>query len=76
MKQYRIQGKIITDAVTAGNSNDIPARSIRKTLIKVATGQYREVPPIIVPAECCIMGDELRSVNVQLRKPNKQHINC
>ena len=36
-------GKIITDAVTAGNSNDIPARSIRKTLIKVATGQYREV---------------------------------
>ena len=61
-------GKIITDAVTAGNSNDIPARSIRKTLIKVATGQYREVLPIIVPAECCIMGDELRAVNVQPRK--------
>ena len=28
-------GKIITDAVTAGNSNDIPARSIRKTLINI-----------------------------------------
>jgi hypothetical protein len=61
-------GKIITDAITAGNANNIPARSIRKTLIKVTTGQYREVLPIIVPAECCIMGDELRSVNVQPRK--------
>ena len=61
-------GKIITDAVTAGNSNNIPARAIRKTLIKVTTGQYREVLPIIVPAECCIMGDELRAVNVQPRK--------
>jgi len=61
-------GKIITDAITAGNANNIPARSIRKTLIKVTTGQYREVLPIIVPAECCIMGDELRAVNVQPRK--------
>ena len=61
-------GKIITDAITAGNANNIPARSIRKTLIKVTTGQYREVLPIIIPAECCIMGDELRSVNVQPRK--------
>ena len=61
-------GKIITDAITAGNDENIPARSIRKTLIKVSTGQYREVLPIIVPAECCVMGDELRSVNVQPRK--------
>ena len=61
-------GKIITDAVTAGNSTNIPARAIRKTLIKVTTGQYREVLPIIVPAECCVMGDELRAVNVQPRK--------
>ena len=61
-------GQIITDAVTAGNSTNVPARAIRKTLIKVTTGQYREVLPIIVPAECCIMGDELRSVNVQPRK--------
>ena len=61
-------GKIITDAITAGVATNIPARSIRKTLIKVTTGQYREVLPIIIPAECCIMGDELRSVNVQPRK--------
>lgn len=61
-------GKIVTDAVTAGNDTAVPARSIRKTLIKVSTGQYREVLPIIVPAECCILGDELRSTNVQPRK--------
>jgi hypothetical protein len=61
-------GKIITDAITAGNATNVPARSIRKTLIKVTTGQYREVLPIMIPAECCIMGDELRSVNVQPRK--------
>ena len=61
-------GTIITDAVTAGVPDNIPPRSIRKTLIKVTTGQYREVLPIIVPAECCIMGDELRAVNVQPRK--------
>ena len=35
------------------------------TLIRVATGQYKEILPIIVPAECCIMGDELRATNVQ-----------
>jgi len=61
-------GKIVTDAVTAGTDEAVPARSIRKTLIKVSTGQYREVLPIIVPAECCILGDELRSTNVQPRK--------
>ena len=59
--------EIITDTITAGNSNNTPGRAIRKTLIKVTTGQYREVLPIIVPAECCIMGDELRSVNTQPR---------
>ena len=61
-------GKVITDAVAAGDDSAVPARSIRKTLVKVSTGQYREVLPIIVPAECCVMGDELRSTNVQPRK--------
>ena len=58
---------IITDAITAGVADDIPARLIRTTLIRVSTGYYKEVLPIIVPAECCIMGDELRSTNVQPR---------
>ena len=58
---------IITDAITAGNTNNIPDRLIRTTLIRVSTGYYKEVLPIIVPAECCIMGDELRATNVQPR---------
>ena len=65
-----IQGlvKIITDAITAGVATNIPARIIRNTLIKVATGKYQEVLPIIVPAECCIIGDELRSTAVSPRR--------
>ena len=59
---------IITDAITAGNADNVPARIIRNTLIKVSTGRYYEMLPIIVPAECCILGDELRSTNVQPRK--------
>ena len=59
---------IVTDAITAGNANSIPARLIRNTLIKVSTGKYYEVLPIIVPAECCVIGDELRATNVQPRK--------
>ena len=60
-------GKIITDAITAGVATNIPERLIRNTLIKVSTGKYYEVLPIIVPAECCVIGDELRSTNVQPR---------
>ena len=59
---------IITAAITAGNDNNIPARLIRTTLIRVATGTYYETLPMIVPAECCVMGDELRATNVQPRK--------
>jgi hypothetical protein len=59
---------IVTDAITAGNADSLPARLIRNTLIKVSTGRYYEMLPIIVPAECCVIGDELRSTNVQPRK--------
>ena len=59
---------IVTDAITAGTDDNIPQRLIRNTLIKVSTGKYYEVLPIIVPAECCIIGDELRATNVQPRK--------
>jgi len=59
---------IITDAITEGTDENIPARLIRTVLIKVSTGKYYENLPIIVPAECCIIGDELRSTNVQPRK--------
>lgn len=59
---------IITTAITAGDETGIPTRIETNTLIKVATGKYYEVLPIIVPAQCCVMGDELRSVTVYPRK--------
>ena len=59
---------IITAAITAGVATNIPGRLIRNTLIKVATGSYQEVLPIIVPAECCVIGDELRSTKVAARR--------
>jgi len=65
---------VITDAVTAGVATNIPPRIIRNTLIKVSTGKYYEVLPIIVPAECCIIGDELRSTNVQPRKASNSSL--
>jgi hypothetical protein len=36
---------------------------VPNTLIRVATGRYRETLPIIVPAYTCVQGDELRSTN-------------
>ena len=67
-----IQGlaDIVTDAITAGNADNIPPKSRRSTLLRVATGKYKEVLPIIVPAECCVMGDELRSTNVGPKTAN------
>ena len=65
---------IVTDAITAGNANNVPARLIRNTLLKVSTGKYYEVLPIIVPAECCVIGDELRSTNVQPRTVNNANL--
>jgi hypothetical protein len=58
---------IITDALAnpnqVGSLPTIPARTVPQTLIKVATGRYRETLPIIVPAYTCVQGDELRSTN-------------
>ena len=55
--------EIITTALTTLDSDDIPDRSVPNNLIQVKAGRYREVLPIIVPAETCILGDEVRSVN-------------
>ena len=54
---------IITTALTTLDSADIPERSVPNNLVNVKAGRYREVLPIIVPAETCILGDEVRSVN-------------
>jgi len=58
---------IITNALAnptqVGTLPTIPARFVPQTLIRVATGRYRETLPIIVPAYTCVQGDELRSTN-------------
>jgi len=65
---------IITNALTARAAAvtapqiaaaiaSVPARYSPSNLIKIATGQYRETLPIIVPEQTCVIGDELRSTN-------------
>jgi len=58
---------IVTDALANPTQTQalptIPERYVPNTLIRVATGRYRETLPIIVPAYTCVQGDELRSTN-------------
>ena len=65
---------LITDAVTARATAvteeeisaaiaSVPARYSPSNLVQVATGQYREILPIIVPEQTCVQGAELRSTN-------------
>jgi hypothetical protein len=66
--------EVITDAITARAAAttpaqiaaalaSVPARISPNNLINIATGQYRETLPIIVPEQTCVQGDELRSTN-------------
>jgi hypothetical protein len=65
---------LITNAITARAAAttapqiaaaiaSVPARYSPSNLIRIATGQYRETLPIIVPEQTCVIGDELRSTN-------------
>ena len=65
---------LITDAITARAAAvtapqiaaaiaSVPARRSPSNIINIATGQYRETLPIIVPEQTCVQGDELRSTN-------------
>lgn len=42
-------------------------------IIRVATGLFEEIAPIIVPAGCAIVGDELRSTTVMANQPLEQY---
>jgi len=57
--------EIITNALEDEDASRVPARYSPSNLIKIATGTYREVLPIIVPEQTCILGDELRSTNIR-----------
>ena len=55
---------IITEVITAGNLTGLDARIKPNTTLFVKTGQYTEVLPLIVPADCAVVGDELRSTDI------------
>jgi hypothetical protein len=57
--------KIITDALTAQVSTNIPAEVITNYTIFVKTGIFYETLPIIVPENTAVVGDELRSTNIR-----------
>ena len=56
--------EIITDALAANNTDDLPVLETPGFTINVKTGQYYEVLPIVVPANTAIVGDELRSTRI------------
>jgi hypothetical protein len=59
--------KVITDAITTGNLDNLPAENVPGYTINVKTGLFEEVLPIIVPSNTAIVGDELRSAKVSPR---------
>ena len=45
------------------------------TKVSVATGRYEEIGPIIIPAGCVVMGDELRSTTIVATPPISSYAN-
>ena len=60
--------KIITDAITAGSTVNVPAAQHAYDTLFVKTGIYKEVLPMIVPEGCAVIGDELRSTEINALK--------
>ena len=56
---------IITNAITAGNTTNVPTELHAQKTIFVKTGEYQEVLPIIIPEDVAIVGDELRSTRIK-----------
>ena len=55
---------IITEVITAGNLTGLDPLVKPNTTLFVKTGQYTEVLPLIIPADCAVVGDELRSTDI------------
>ena len=55
---------IVTNAITEGNTGNVPAEVKPQTSIFVKTGNFSEVLPIIVPENTAVIGDELRSTRI------------
>ena len=55
---------IVTSALAAGNTTNVPALLKPQHTIFVKTGNFSEVLPIVVPENTAIVGDELRSTRI------------
>lgn len=55
---------IIQDAIENGNTDNIPALVFANKTLKVKTGNFFEVLPMIVPRYTAVVGEELRSTRV------------
>ena len=55
---------IVTSAITAGETTNVPASVKPQHSIFVKTGNFSEVLPIIVPENTAVIGDELRSTRI------------
>jgi len=55
---------IVVNAITAGSTAGVPAERKPYDTITVKTGDFEEVLPIIVPENCTVVGDELRSTTI------------
>ena len=60
--------KITTDAITAGNTDALLTEVKPYNTLFVKTGIYKEVLPMIVPEHCAVVGDELRSTEINALK--------
>jgi hypothetical protein len=55
---------VITISLLAENTTNLPAENIPNSTVFVKTGTITEVLPIIVPENCAVAGDELRSTRI------------
>jgi len=56
--------EIVTDAITAGDLDDLPVLDAPNYTLNVKTGLFEEVLPMIVHPNTAIVGDELRSTRI------------
>jgi len=55
---------IVTEAITTGNTSNVPQELAPANTLFIKSGTYPEVLPIIVPDKTTILGDEVRSVTI------------
>jgi hypothetical protein len=48
---------------------------LQPVIIRVSTGKYEEIAPIVVPAGCSVNGDELRSTRIFANSPIAEYAN-